>query len=124
MRIRFQADNDLNKWILRGVLEREPDVDFQSAQTAALDGLSDLEVLAVAAAHGRILVSHDENSMPGHFRAFRATGADSPGVLVIPQSGGIATAIDDLVVIWSASKPEEWRNQIARLPLAAIVFGA
>ena len=54
------------------------------AQRARLDGVPDGEVLRLAAEQGRILVSHDENSMPGHFREFVAAGNESPGVLLAP----------------------------------------
>jgi hypothetical protein len=72
---RFQADNDLRSAIRTGVLRREPSIDFQSARAAGLDGVPDLEVLRVTVHQGRILVSHDENSMPGYFRDFLASGA-------------------------------------------------
>jgi hypothetical protein len=67
---RFQADNDLRSSIRTGALRREPSIDFQSARTAALDGLPDPEVLRIASGQGRIVISHDENSMPGPFRDF------------------------------------------------------
>jgi hypothetical protein len=53
VRPRFQADNDLRSSIRRGVLRREPAVDFASAMDAALDGLPDPEVLKLAAMQGR-----------------------------------------------------------------------
>jgi len=46
MKIRFQADVDLNHIIVNATLRREGRIDFNSAQTANLDSLSDLEVLA------------------------------------------------------------------------------
>jgi hypothetical protein len=82
---RFQADNDLRSSIRAGVLRREPSVDFQSALAARLDGMPDPEVLQLAMAQSRILVSHDENSMPGHFCDFLNGGNRSPGVLMVPQ---------------------------------------
>jgi hypothetical protein len=82
---RFQADNDLRGSIRTGVLRREPSIDFRSAHAAKLDGLRDPEVLRLATAEGRILVSHDENSMLGHFGDFLASGSRSPGVLIVPQ---------------------------------------
>ena len=88
MKARFQADNDLRSSIRTGVVRREPAIDFQSAQRAQLDGVPDYEVLRRAAEQGRILVSHDENSMPGHFADFLATGNRSPGVLMAPQEAG------------------------------------
>jgi hypothetical protein len=49
VKLRFQADADLNEDIVKGVLRREPGIDFQTATSAGLRGLSDLEVLALAA---------------------------------------------------------------------------
>ncbi len=64
MRIRFQADNDLNKAIVRAVVRREPAVDFRSAQVARFDNVPDPEVLVACAQAGRVLVSHDFQTMP------------------------------------------------------------
>ena len=70
MKVRYQADNDLRKSILRGTVRREPRIDFRSAQSARLDDVPDPEVLALAAREGRILISHDFQTMPRHFGQF------------------------------------------------------
>ena len=49
MRIRFQADADLNQAIVAAVLRHLPEVDFRTAPGAKLGGLHDLEMLAIAA---------------------------------------------------------------------------
>ncbi len=49
MKLYFQADADLNHIIVKAILRREPSVDFQTAHTADLAGLSDVDVLSVAA---------------------------------------------------------------------------
>jgi len=67
MRIKFLADADLNQDVVKGVLRREPTVDFRTAASAGLRGLSDLDVLAFAASEGRVLVSHDRKTMPRAF---------------------------------------------------------
>jgi hypothetical protein len=67
MRIRFQADADLNQIIVKATLRLEPSIDFQTAQAAGLAGLDDPDVLKLAAEQGRILVSHDRKTMPAHF---------------------------------------------------------
>jgi hypothetical protein len=41
----------------------------------------------------------------------------SAGLLVIPQSLSVATAVEDLILIWSATEAEEWVNRISILPL-------
>lgn len=115
MPIRFQADYDFNKKIVRAVRYHFPAIDFQTAQRAQLSGLPDEEVLAIAARAGRILVTHDVTSMPKHFAAFSAQQA-SPGVLLIPQSLSINRAVEELSTIWGASDPEEYINTITWLP--------
>jgi hypothetical protein len=116
MSVRFQADADLNQIILLATLRQEPAVDFRSAADAGLAGLSDQEVLALAAGEERILVTHDRRTMPRHFSDF-VVDRTSAGVLVVPQSLAVATVVDDLLLIWHASEPGEWINQIRSLPL-------
>jgi hypothetical protein len=114
--IRFLADADLDDAIVRGVCRREPSIDFKSANDAGLEGLLDPEVLGLAAAEGRILVSHDTSTMPVHFAARSRLGLKSPGVLLALQSADIGDVIESLLIIWSASREEEWIDQIHYLP--------
>ena len=116
--IRFLADADLNFAIVSGCLRREPAMDFLSAKDANLEGVSDPEVLTLAAAQGRILVSHDFQTMPQHFANFLQSHGSSPGVLLTPQHLPIGDAIEELALIWAASDADEWRNRIQRIPLA------
>src|SRR6266576_1666637 len=69
---------------VRGAGRREPRMSFRSAQAARLDGMADPAVLALAADEGRILVSHDFQTMPKYFRQF-TQDRRSPGVLLIRQ---------------------------------------
>jgi hypothetical protein len=116
MRVRFQADADFNEIIIRAVLRHEPGIDFQGALAADLPERSDPEVLAIASAAGRVLVSHDRKSMPTHFAEF-ITRETSAGLLIVPQHLAIARVVEDLVTIWTASDAEEWVNRIYALPL-------
>jgi Domain of unknown function (DUF5615) len=56
VKVRYQADADLNQAIVTGVLRRESAIDFQTALAAGLEGVKDPEVLAIAAQQGRVLV--------------------------------------------------------------------
>ena len=116
MRPSFQADADLNQKIVLGLRRREPSVDFQDAHAGGVIGISDPEVLHRAATLYRILISHDRKTMPMHFRRFLETHS-SPGLIVVPQDLEIGNAIDDLLLIWVTTEAEEWRDQIAYLPL-------
>jgi hypothetical protein len=116
MKIRFQADADLNQILLLATIRREPAIDFQTATAAGLAGLVDGEVLTRAADEGRLLVTHDRRTMPRTFSEFIAR-RQSPGLLVVPQALAVANAVDDLLLMWSASDAEEWVNRVAFLPL-------
>jgi hypothetical protein len=48
--VRFQADADLNQIIVAALVRSNPAVDFRTAAVSSLEGLSDLDVLALAAA--------------------------------------------------------------------------
>jgi hypothetical protein len=58
VKVRFLADADLNKAIVTGLLRREPSLDFLTAHAAGLRGMTDIEVLGLAAEEQRVLVSH------------------------------------------------------------------
>jgi hypothetical protein len=63
----------LKRHVIAAVKRREPLVDFQTAPEAGLMGLDDPTVLALAASEGRLLVSHDRQTMPHHFVYCAAT---------------------------------------------------
>ena len=64
MKIKFQADADLNQNIVNAVVRIDSKIDFQTAINANLKGLTDIQVLALAANQKRVLVSHDQRTMP------------------------------------------------------------
>ena len=116
MKLRFQADADLNQAIVHAVIRREPEIDFQTATQANLEGIADANVLALAAKDKRVLISHDIRTMPHHFGDF-ISHQDSCGVILISQALPIARAVEDLILIWSVTEMEEWENRIGFLPL-------
>ena len=111
MKVRFQADADFSQIIVRAVRRREPAVDFRAAHEAGLRGLPDDEVLALAAGDGRVLVSHDRTTMPGHFERFVAS-AESAGLLIIRQKVSIHQALEEILTVWSETGAEDWVNQM------------
>lgn len=116
MKPRFQADADLDQRIVAGLARLEPAVDFQTAHEARLEGLPDEQVLAICAGTGRILVTHDQKTMPHHFAAHIGSQS-SPGVIVVPHHMSVGIAVQELYLAWTASDAQEWQNRILRLPL-------
>lgn len=116
MRVRFQADADLNEDIIAATLRERPQIEFRRVAESGLHGRPDLEVLAHAAVSGMVLVTSDQATMPGHFATFIQT-EDSPGVLVVPQKYAVAAVAAELVLIWEASTADDWHNRLLYLPL-------
>lgn len=116
MKPTFQADADLDQRIVAGLMRLEPSIDFQTAHEARLKSVPDDEVLALCAHTGRILVSHDQKTMPAHFATFIAS-QESPGVIIVPHHMPVGEAVRELYLAWTASEAAEWRNRILRLPL-------
>lgn len=92
-------------------------MDFLSAAEASLEGVSDPEVLALAALDGRVLVTHDLRTMPWHFSDFLLQYSSSPGVFLVSQQIPISEVADEPVLIGAASETGEWKNRIPEVPL-------
>ena len=113
MRVRpkFLADADLSENIVDGLLRLYPEVDLLDANNGGTRGLPDHEVLRIAAASGRVLISHDRNTMIRHFIEFTASH-ESPGLLIVKQQISIGETIGQIHDLWLAVDEREWRNQV------------
>jgi hypothetical protein len=116
MRVKYQADADLDGRILRGLRRVAPEIDIRTAVESELQGLPDPEVLRISANTGRILVTQDRRTMPAHFTRYTAL-APSPGVVLLRDAIPISTAIEELILIWTASEAVEWVGRLVWIPL-------
>ena len=66
MPIRWFADENFNNDILRALLRRSPELDIVRAQDVGLGGTDDQHILECAASQGRIILTHDVNTMTAH----------------------------------------------------------
>lgn len=92
MKIKFQADTDLDGRVVRGLRRAAPEIDIRAASAAGLEGLPDPDVLRIAAEDSRVLISQDRRTMPAHFRRF-VLKVKSPGVILLREGISIAVAI-------------------------------
>jgi len=116
MMIRFLAEASLHHAIVTACLRREPAIDILSANEANLAGIPDEEVLALAVAEGRVLITPDFRTMPLHFVNRLSSGLPSAGVFLVKQQTPVADVIEALILVWSASEAEEWKNRILEIP--------
>lgn len=115
MKLRFQADNDLDQRIVTATRRLDVLIDFQSAVSANLHGVPDEEVLRLAAESNRILVSHDRRTLPAHLASFIEL-RNSPGVILISRRMSVGRAAEWLHLLWAASEMKEYENVIYDLP--------
>jgi hypothetical protein len=52
-----------------------------------------------------------KKQMPRHFGEF-VEAHESPGVIIVPQSVRISTAVEELIVIWRDASDQELRNRL------------
>lgn len=115
--LRFLSDEDFNNHIVRGLLRRLPLLDIVRVQDVGLRGRRDSQVLAWAADDGRILLTHDADTMIEFAKNRVAANMPMPGIVEISQDVRIGEAIDELIIFASCSLDGEWEGQIIFLPL-------
>jgi hypothetical protein len=116
--VRFVADEDLDAAIIQGLRSREPAIDILDVKTAGLRGTKDPELLELAARQGRVMVSHDRETMPRYFRERLASRKLTSGLFIVRQQpSAIGEIVESLLLVWTASSANEWRDQIVYIPL-------
>lgn len=116
-RPRFLADHDLNGRIIDGLLRRMAAAEFIRLRKVLPTDTPDPEVLAFAAGAGWVVVSHDVNTMTAAAHARVAAGEAMAGLVVARQSLPVRAAIDDLLLLWTATEADEWHGRVLFLPV-------
>ena len=111
------ADEDFTRVIVRGVLRARSDIDLVRVQEVGLRTQEDAIVLNWAATEGRIVLTHDVQTMPAHAYERVRSMLPMPGVFVVPQDEAIGRIIEDLILLAECSRDDEWEGQVHYLPL-------
>lgn len=115
--IRFAADENFNGKIIRGLQRRQPDIDIVRIQDTELYQKPDPHVLEWIAKERRILITHDERTIPKYAYARVDKGESMPGVFIVNDQLPVGLVIDELLLINGASDPAEWQNRVVHLPI-------
>jgi Domain of unknown function (DUF5615) len=115
--LRLVSDENFNGDIVRGLLLRRPTLDLVRLQDTGLEGVEDPAVLAWAAEHNRIPLTHDRATMPDFAYARMAARKPMPGVFVIDDRLPVRQAIDELLLVDAGSERAEWAGLVLYLPL-------
>jgi hypothetical protein len=115
--LRFVADEDFTRAIVRGVLRAHSDIDIVRVQDVGLRTQEDTVVLNWAATEGRVLLTHDAQTMPAQAYERVRNMLSMPGVFVVPQDEAIGRIIEDLILLAEYGREGEWEGQVHYLPL-------
>jgi predicted nuclease of predicted toxin-antitoxin system len=116
--LRLATDEGFNRNVYKGLLRRVPDLDIVSVHDAGLRGAADPDILAWAASEGRILLTHDRETMIGFAYERVHAGLPMPGVFVITDNHEhIGQMIEDILIPACCSEQHEWRDQVQFLPI-------
>ena len=108
--LRLLADENFSGEIVRGLRLRGDDLDLERVQDVGLTSAEDPAVLAWAAAHGRILLTHDRATMPSFAYERVVAGEPMAGVIVVSDRMPVRNVIDELDLIDRCSRQDKWRG--------------
>ena len=111
------ADENFNRNIVRGLRQRQTDIDIVRIQAVGLSGADDPTMLAWAAQEGRVLLTHDVSTITHYAYKRVREGKPMPGVFEVSRGLPIGRVIDDLLLLTAYSLDGEWEDQVRYLPL-------
>lgn len=115
--LRRLTDENFNNDILRALFRGNPSIDILRAQDAGLRGIDDEALLAWAAKHDRVLLTHDVTTVTAHAYQRVMKGEPMPAVFEVNCDLSIGAVVDDILMVTECSRPGEWEGQVRFLPL-------
>ena len=114
----FLMDEDPSRALLHALrnCRPAPDIARIGEPGAPTRGTKDPQVLLAAEAAGRCLISRDRRTMRRHVQDHLNAGHHTFGVIL--TKGGFASKryIDDILLIWHATTPDEWVDRTDYIP--------
>jgi len=114
------SDENFDGDILRDLFRRRPELDVVRVQDVGLSAISDPYILEWAATAGRVLLTHDRDTMLffayDRYDRVRA-GLAMPGVFLVSDLMPIGQAIDEILLAVDCLAPEECKNFVRFFPL-------
>jgi hypothetical protein len=79
-------------------------------------GTLDPDLLLWAQREGRILLTEDKSTIPGHLADHLAAGHHSPGIMTLRRHIFLSDLVDFLCLATFASDPSKWEDLIIYVP--------
>jgi len=117
--IRYLVDENTTRVIADQLRRRQPDIAVSTVgdYMAPPRGTPDPDILLWLEQEGYCLITRNRRSMPQHLQDHLTAGHHVPGIFILRPRASIGQSIADLLLIWGASYPDEYRDQIVHIPL-------
>jgi hypothetical protein len=116
--MRYLIDENTTHALGDQLRRRQPDIAVLTVgdDLAPPLGTLDPDILLWLESKGYCLITRNRHSMPQHLQDHLATGHHVPGIFTLRPSASMGQVIDDLLLIWGASHPNEYQDQIVHIP--------
>lgn len=101
--LRLLIDQDFDHDILRGLERRISNLDYVTTAEMGLSRTPDPLLLEWAMNKRRVILTHDQSTMPNHIAERMSSGQDIFGVIIVPRSLSLRLAIEELELIVGGS---------------------
>lgn len=115
--LKLISDENFDGDILRGLFRRRPDLDVVRVQDVGLSATSDPDILEWAAKEGRIVLTHDRDTMPNFAYDRVRVGQPMPGVFLVSDLMPLGQTIDEILLAVECLPPEECKDVVRFFPL-------
>jgi hypothetical protein len=115
---RFLVDENILGALPKALRQQEPGMDVLCVGEPGAPPCRTLDpdLLLAAESLGRMLISRDRDSMPGHLADHFAAGHHTWGTALLRNGFSLGRYIQEILIIWGASEADEWIDQTMYLP--------
>jgi hypothetical protein len=116
--LKFLCDENIPDALVSCLSRLEPGmvVSFIGQPGAPPKGTKDPELLLFAEANGFTFLSRDKKTMPRHVADHLAAGHHTWGVFLLKEGYPVMEVAQYILLLWSASQAEEWRDYLGYIP--------
>lgn len=116
--MRFLLDEDTWPVLAQDLQKKQPllDIVYVAGPGGPPKSTPDPDLLVIAEAQGRAIITRDKGTMPGHAADHVAAGRHTWGVFLRRPGFSLQDYANAILMLWSASEAEEWQDQVEWIP--------
>jgi hypothetical protein len=115
---RFLFDEHIPHPLYLALRQREPFIEILCVGEPGAPPLRTLDpdLLVATDSLGRVLVSFDRKTMPGHLADHFRGGMHTGGVILLRNGYTLPEYVDEILLVWGATTAQEWVDLTVYIP--------